>query len=265
MPGETEIGDIAICRVATSSARSALIRRDMWDGFERTESVTAYPLVENHDTNDPAWRSPDAYLSPLVAPRPSRRLKPLSHLWPKAGRLLISERLWLETTRVAAMRAPMHVLSNVWWPVRIDDVDVEKALAIWLNSSFGLLSLLAHRTSTRGGWVALKKAELEELPVLDPRQLSAAQLAALADLFDHLADHEFDRLSRMAECPAAPPSTAASLTSLISPTPPPSAPSWPPNPSSPTAACEAPHRWPNIETSNASLLPCETRQVRAVV
>ena len=49
--------------------------------------------------------------------------------------------------------------------------------------------------------MALKKAELEELPVLDPRQLSAAQLAALADLFDHLADYEFDRLPRMAECP----------------------------------------------------------------
>ena len=95
----------------------------------------------------------------------------------------------------------MPVLSNVWWPVRINDVDGEKALAIWLNSSFGLLTLLARRTSTRGGWVALKKAELEELPVLDPRQLPAAQLAALADLFDHLADHEFDRLSRMAECP----------------------------------------------------------------
>ena len=202
VPGETEIGDIAICPLC-ELGEVGPDRRDMWDGFERTDSVTAYPLVENHDTNMRRFlaASPEAYLSPLVEPRPGRRLKPLSLLWPKAGRLLISERLWLETTRVAAMRAPMPVLSNVWWPVRIDDVDVEKALAIWLNSSFGLLSLLAHRTSTRGGWVALKKAELEDLPVLDPRQLSAAQLAALADLFDDLADHEFDRLSRMAECP----------------------------------------------------------------
>ena len=25
-------------------------RRDVWDGFERTDTVTAYPMVENHDT-----------------------------------------------------------------------------------------------------------------------------------------------------------------------------------------------------------------------
>ena len=100
------------------------------------------------------------------------------------------------------MRSKASVLSNVWWPVRVEDVAVEKALAIWLNSTLGLLTILAQRTSTRAGWVATKKADLEELPVLDHRRLASAQIQRLSDLFDRLAEAEFERLPRMAECPA---------------------------------------------------------------
>ena len=70
--------------------------------------------------------------------------------WLKAGRLLVSERLRLDTTRVVAMRSDTRVLSNVWWPVRVEDEATEKALAVWLNSSLGLLTILAQRTSTEG-------------------------------------------------------------------------------------------------------------------
>ena len=72
--------------------------------------------------------------------------------------------------------------------VRVEDVQTEKALALWLNSSLGILTILAHRTSTRGGWVGMKKADLEELPVLDTRKLTPAQLKGLSDLFDEMAE-----------------------------------------------------------------------------
>ncbi len=178
-------------------------RRDLWDGFERTQTVTAYPMVENHDTNQRRrmWEEPDKYLAPLAEARAGRKLKRVDQLWPKAGRLLVSERLRLDTARVVAMRCNTRVLSNVWWPVRIEDVPTEKALAVWLNSSLGILTILAQRTSTEGGWVATKKADLEKLPVLDTGQLTPVQLQALSDLFDELAEEEFDRLPAMADCP----------------------------------------------------------------
>ena len=94
------------------------------------------------------------------------------------------------------------MLSNVWWPIQVEDDATEKALAVWLNSSLGLLTILAQRTSTRGGWVAMKKADLEELPVLDARSLSPVQLKGLSDLFDDIAEREFKRLPGMADCPA---------------------------------------------------------------
>ena len=203
IPGEGEAAKIPLCRV-DELGQVGPDRRDVWDGFERTDAVTAYPMVENHDTEQRRHllTKPDKYLAPLAKPRPGRHLRSVAQLWPKAGRLLIAERLWLETTRVVAMWSEARALSNVWWPIRVEDIAIEKALTAWLNSSLGLLTILAQRTSTRGGWVAMKKADLEGLPVLDVRQLSPAQLEGLSDLVDQLADADFERLPGMVHCPA---------------------------------------------------------------
>ena len=48
----------------------------------------------------------------------------------------------------------------------------------------------------------MKKADLEELPVVDLRQLTTEQLQDMADLFDELAEAEFERLPGMVECAA---------------------------------------------------------------
>ena len=203
VPGEATVGSVPMCRL-DEIGDIGPDRRDLWDGFERTDSVTAYPMVENHDTEKRRNISvePDKYLAPLATPRSGRNLKSADQLWPKAGRLMISERLWLETVRVVAMRSEENVLSNVWWPIRVEDAATEKALTVWLNSSLGILTLLAQRTSTRGGWVAMKKADLGNLPILNPRRLTADQLESLSDLFDELSDAEVERLPGMADCPA---------------------------------------------------------------
>ena len=203
VPGEPNPARIPLCRL-DEIGQVGPDRRDVWDGFEVTSATTAYPIVMNHDTEQRRGlvAPPDKYLAPLVNPRPGRRLKPLDQLWSRSGRLLIAERLWLQTTRIAAMRSEVNVLSNVWWPVRMEDESIEKALAIWLNSSLGLLTALAQRTSTRGGWVALKKADLQKLPALDARRLSPAQRQDLSRLFDQMAEAEFQNLPAMHHCPA---------------------------------------------------------------
>ena len=167
-----------------------------------TSSVTAYPLVAGHNTEQRKSLicSPDAYLSPLTKPRGGQRPGYGDHLWQQSSHLLVAERLRLDTTRVVAMRSNTRVLSNVWWPIRVQDTPTEKALVVWLNSSLGLLTILTQRTSTEGGWVAMKKADLEDLPVLDTRRLSPAQLEGLSELFDEVVDAEFERLPGMAHC-----------------------------------------------------------------
>ena len=100
------------------------------------------------------------------------------------------------------MRCEVNVLGSMWWPIRVEEESVEKALAAWLNCSLGLLSLMAVRNTTMGSWVQLKKADLLKLPVLDTRFLSSSQLGGLSDLFDQVAESEFERLPGMAHCPA---------------------------------------------------------------
>ena len=94
VPGECDAVSIALCRLA-DIGRVGPDRRDVWDGFERTDAVTAYPMVENHDTD--LRRSmatvADKYLAPLTRPRPRRNLKRVDQLWPKAGRLLVPSQL----------------------------------------------------------------------------------------------------------------------------------------------------------------------------
>ena len=202
VPGESAVGQIPLCPLA-ELGEIGPDRRRLVDGFERTTVQTAYPMVEGHDTEQhkSIACAPDAYLSPLVTPKGGQRPGYGEHLWLQAGRLLVAERLRLNTTRVIAMRTDTRVLSNVWWPVKIDEVSHEKALAVWLNSSLGLLTIVAQRTSTEGSWVGMKKADLEQLPTLDVRAITPEQLQALSQLFDHIADDEFQRLPAMADCP----------------------------------------------------------------
>ena len=203
IPGEQVTPDIEMCRLDELGLIGPDVR-DVRDGFEPTDAVTAYPMVQNHDTEirRSLATEPDKYLAPLVEPRRGRRLKPIDLLWPKAGRLLVGARFRLNTVRVVAMQSETSVLASMWWPIRTEDEFIEKALTVWLNSSLGLLTLLSVRNTTEGSWVQLKKSDLRDVPVLDTRRLSASQLRRLSDLFDEMSEAEFERLPGMADCPA---------------------------------------------------------------
>ena len=203
VPGGRTVARVPLC-LLKELGEAGPDRRDIMDGFEQTDSVTAYPMVHGHDSDQRRSLTvePDKYLAPLAEPRAGRPLKSVDVLWEKAARLLVTERIRLDTVRVMAIRSELPVLSNVWWEITLDDEYQEKGLAVWLNSSLGLLTIMAERTSTEGSWVAMKKGDLEQLPVLNLRALMPAQLRAMAALFDELRDEEFERLPAMADCPA---------------------------------------------------------------
>ena len=125
--GIGEAVDIPLCQL-DEIGQVGPDRRRLVDGFDRTSSTTAYPLVEGHDTGQrkSLTCSPDSYLSPLIKPKGGQRPGYGDHLWQQAGRLLIAERLRLDTARIVAMCSDTLVLSNVWWPVRVEDVSGRK-------------------------------------------------------------------------------------------------------------------------------------------
>ena len=203
LPGADPPADIPLCALEAFAAIGP-DRRRLVDAFERTDSITTYPMVAGHEADDRASMTcvPNKWLAPRPKPLGGQKPGYGDRLWKQAAHLLIAERIRLNTCRVVAMCASQEVLANVFWPVHIGDVTLERALALWLNSSIGLLSLLATRNTTEGAWVAVKKADLAEMPILDVRQLTQEQLNAFNDLFDEMADYEFLRLPEMVNDPA---------------------------------------------------------------
>jgi hypothetical protein len=205
------IGGIAanfpICRLETF-ARLGSDRRDIHDGFGLSESPTAYPAFWGHDAQAiyTISQKPNRYLSPLSIAKAGRNLRKLEDLAPLASRILIAERLWLKTQSLISVRLDQKVLSNVWWTILLNgnlpNVDqIEKSLTIWLNSTLGLLVLLAVREETRGAWVDFKKPVLLRMPVLDLSSLASGQIIQMADAYDKLATDSLSPLPLMAEDP----------------------------------------------------------------
>jgi len=114
---------------------------------------------------------------------------------------MIAERMWLITQRLVCVRLTEPALSNVWWPVAMkrQGINAEKALALWLNSTLGLLTFFGHRVPTRGPWVQFKKPLLTAMPVLNVHALDRRQLSQLASTYDSIADLEFNTMQNMGE------------------------------------------------------------------
>jgi hypothetical protein len=181
-------------------------RRDIWDGFDMSQGPTPYGAFWGHDSAQliTVAQQPNAYLSPLPQARNRCPLRNASLLWSRAGRLLVAERLWLITQRIAAAHLETPVLSNVWWPFKshAGTEDADKVLALWLNSSLALVVLLALREETRGAWVDFKKPQLRELPVIDASVLQSHQLALISDKYDSLAHESLRPFGELANDPA---------------------------------------------------------------
>jgi len=191
LPGENSAASLPMVPLKTLAILGP-DRRDIYDGFNKSSSTTPFPALWGHKAKN--MRSiggkPNLWLSPLQKAKKGRPFRDASTLWSRAGRIMIGERLWLVSQRVTAVYLSSPALANVWWPVRLKkegDERQEKILALWLNSTLGILMTVAHRVPTRGPWVSFKKPTLEGLPVLDVTALGETKIANLAKTFDSLA------------------------------------------------------------------------------
>ncbi len=74
------------------------------------------------------------------------------------------------------------------------DATTDKILALWLNSSLGLLSVIASVWILVGHRINLKKPILEEMFVIDPRALSVESKKALVMAYDKFCKKELQAL-----------------------------------------------------------------------
>ena len=74
--------------------------------------------------------------------------------------------------------------------VNFDDPRFDYGLAIWANSTLGLLSLWWHSSRQQPGRGITTIRSAESLPILDFRRLSNTQLVKAEEIFEELRDKD---------------------------------------------------------------------------
>ena len=199
IPGKTRGVKLPLCRLDKLGDLGP-DRKRISEGFRVTrDDWTPYPAFWGHESD--AVRT--------IAQKPNARLSAWAesprgpnygaHLWERAGRILLVERLWPITHRVLAVGFDTQILGNTWWSLQSTTLskDQEKALLLWLNSSLSLLLYFGRRVVTRSAWMQMKQPAWQSMPVLDVRALSSQQLGKLAEEYDRLSVCGLEPLAKL--------------------------------------------------------------------
>jgi hypothetical protein len=199
---------------------SAILRTLHTERRQREESVKSIG-IDAHQFYDLYARvgvSPyPALIGTGEESRKSMRIRPNANIMPKsedvrdkaistfrafAGRILVpGVNVWWDTSHVIVLYSDQEILSNTHYAIKLD-VDpsiepyAEKALVLWFNTTWGLLSILANREETRGRWAQVKMGQWMLMPVLDVTSLDYGVLKRLAEIFDKYAEKELKRIPK---------------------------------------------------------------------
>ena len=162
-------------------------RHQFHDNFSYTNEVTSYPVIYGgkEEIREKMLVKPNAYATCKTDTDKAREIYERFK-----GRVLLPDRIRLNTAHVVALFSETPVLSNIFYATRLKKpgMEAEKALVYWLNTTWGLLSVVANREETEGLWMQLKMAQWRMLPVLDVSKLDDETLKRLSNAFDTLCD-----------------------------------------------------------------------------
>jgi len=114
-----------------------------------------------------------------------------------SAELLISERPHLNNDALISFISPEEVLASAMWEVRLKEKVMEKFIALWLNSTYGLLFYLASAENSKGLIFKFKKDHLKNLPVPSWYKLKEALGEGLSlminDMFKKISPKSFSK------------------------------------------------------------------------
>jgi len=200
VPGKGFVGSINCTPLSNVLSVMGPDVRQIHGTFSKSDSRTPYAAFWDHKSEEvkTILQQPNIWLHP-------KDTKGALALWSKSGKFMIAERLWLITHRIVASYLISEALSNMWWPTQLTTVETfdgihinadehGKIQTLWLNSTLGILGLLAYRQDTRGAWVKFKKEALNLLPVLDLSRITKNQVDKLSTAFDRFSKSEMKPL-----------------------------------------------------------------------
>jgi len=130
-----------------------------------------------------------------ATPKPGKERK-AETLWRgKASRLLITSRFRTTSSRLLAIHSEKPALGSGYVAATVETPEQEKAFAVFLNSSFGIIQMLHRRTKTLD-YPSYEARHLKTLMLPNPTK---ADLAPLLDAFEQVKNIPLQRLSQCAQ------------------------------------------------------------------
>lgn len=116
-----------------------------------------------------------------------------------SSRFLVPDRVWVDTMHATALVSDEPVVASMFFGIRPKpDIRVSEseliALILWLNTTWGILTLLANRSETRGRWIEFTISRWKFQPVLDVSKLSKDEVENLVKVFNDNCERKLRRL-----------------------------------------------------------------------
>ena len=184
------MGDV--CNVGPQDRR---IRGSLgvFDAYHGWNGDAQFPAIWSLDSSVHQSMSsePNAWLSP----KPGRDHQPL---WSQAGTLQITRDVRYNSQPVMAVRTDLRTLGvRAWHTLSVHEDDpvirsrLEIALALWCNSTLGMLLHADHSNRSQEGRGQGNKGMLESLTTLDIQQLKAWQIEEALAMWQDFKDRKF--------------------------------------------------------------------------
>ena len=206
LPRQTQATSLPVVALGTVAARG-LVHRDINGGFTdrnetglargpftvrviRSGEVPTYPMLWAHS----AKRERMFVVLPDSCgdPRPDDEVRAAERWNSAASCLHANLDFRLNSQSLAMCVTPEKCLGGTAWPNVIPhESKYEIPLLLWCNSTLGLILFWWHGTRQQMGRSRLTISKLPDLPVLDPRTLTQAQVDHCRAIFDNLKDREF--------------------------------------------------------------------------
>ena len=180
---------------------------DLWGPFvphHGWDSLAQYPAIwqHRHATHRFLRTDPNAHLTPQTGHN-------YASVWGRAGTLHVTRDIQYDSQRMAATRTPIRTLGvRAWYTINVLETDDSRkrqreiALALWLNSTFGLLLQANHANRSQQGRGMGGTTMLRTMPTLDVRALDTWQLEVAEAIWRDFAGREFKSFHRCAVDPA---------------------------------------------------------------
>ena len=164
------------------------VHRAVLNAFERkagANSGTEYPMLWNQNSQTQVSMATAADSAGIIR---AGKAADSARIWAQASHLHINMDFRFNANPTAAAFTERITAGGRAWPnVQMDTLAQEKATCVWLNGTLGMVSYWLESNRTTGGRGTTTVTAIPNIPTLDLRRLTAAQLAAAVQIYDDLA------------------------------------------------------------------------------